>query len=282
MAHLAKEKPRLAGVVGWPVSHSLSPLIHSTWAAREGIDARYDAIAAAPDDAAFTEKIGVLRAEGYRGVNVTIPHKERAFRIADTVSDAARSIGAANMLTFVNEEIIAENSDATAVVEIIESLEPRPQTALTLGAGGAARGVLWALNKAGLSRVIIANRTRARAAEIAPIANAETIDWNARGDALDKADLIINTTSLGMNGEPPLELDHARMKPDAIVFDLVYSPLETALLSAARARGLRTIDGLEMLMRQAAPAYRRWLGAKAEVDADLRKRLETALKARGR
>lgn len=271
---------RRAAVIGWPVSHSLSPLIHMTWAAREGAEATYETIAVEPTDEAFRKRIKELRAEGYRGVNVTLPHKERALRCADKVSDAAGTIGAANMLTFGDEGVVAANSDAAAVRAIVLDLPSRPQTALVLGAGGAARAVLWALKSAGLGRIVLTNRTRSRAEAIADVADAEVADWRTCGDELENADLVINATSLGMKGQPRLDLDHDRLKEGAVVFDIVYSPLETPLLAAAKARGLRTIDGLEMLMRQAVPGYLAWLGTKAEVDADLRARLEAALKAR--
>ena len=281
MAGAASQKSRRAGVVGWPVAHSLSPIIHATWAAREGANARYDAIAVEPDDEAFRKRMNELRAEGYAGVNVTIPHKERALKFADRASNAARAIGAANMLTFSGERATADNSDAMAVRSIVHELADKPEIALVIGAGGAARAVLWALAaQTDPPQVLIANRTRARAEEVAPIAAARVIDWNNRNTALKTADLVINATSLGMRGEPPLDLDHDCLKADAVVFDIVYAPLETPLLEAARARGLKTIDGLEMLMRQAVPGYLAWLGSRADVDADLRARLEAALKAR--
>ncbi|HNR76912.1 MAG TPA: shikimate dehydrogenase [Parvularculaceae bacterium] len=279
MPEKRQETQRLAAVIGWPVGHSLSPLIHSIWAAREGVRARYDAIAVDPSDEAFRKRINELRVEGYAGVNVTLPHKERALKIADAASDAARAIGAANMLTF-GGAIRADNSDAAAVSDIIAALDVRPRSALVIGAGGSARAVLWALKAQEVGRVFIANRTLARAEEIAPIADAEVIAWTARNAALESADLIINATSLGMKGQPPLDLDHERLKPGAVVFDIVYAPLETPLLKAARLRGLKTVDGLEMLMRQAVPGYLAWLGNAAAVDDDLRKRLEAALKAR--
>lgn len=272
--------PRRAAVLGWPVSHSLSPLIHSTWAAREGISVRYEAIAVEPADAAFREQIKLLRAAGYAGVNVTLPHKECAYSIADNASEAAKAIGAANMLTFGSSGIFAENSDAAAVIGIIEGLETPPKTAIILGAGGVARAALWALKRSKVSRVMIANRTRSRADEISAIGNADVIDWDGRNEALDKADFIVNATSLGMTGQSRLEIDPTAIRTGAAVFDTVYSPLETALLKEAKARGATTIDGLEMLMRQAVPAYLAWLGAKAAVDKDLRQRLEAAIKAR--
>lgn len=282
MKDLKPNDMRRAAVIGWPVSHSLSPLIHATWAAREGVNARYEAIAVEPSDDAFRTRISDLRAEGFAGVNVTIPHKERALKIADRASAAATAIGAANMLTFAADGVLAENSDAAAISDIIKGLPAPPSSALVLGAGGAARGIVFALaNGARPPKIILANRTRARAEEIAAIANAEVIDWSQRSDVLDNADLIVNATSLGMKGQPPLEIDDSRFKEGAVILDIVYAPLETPLLAAAKARGCRAIDGLEMLMRQAAPGYRAWLGNKAEVDADLRARLEAALKARG-
>lgn len=271
----------LAGVVGWPVSHSLSPVIHGAWAAREGLNARYDRIAIEPTDEAFRNQMDALRRRGYRGVNVTIPHKERALRFADEASKAAQTIGAANMLTFSETVTIADNSDATAIRSIFLDLAKKPARALVLGAGGAARAILFALAHLPYTvDVVIANRTRARAVEIAPIAKAEIADWEERDAALAKADLVINATALGMTGQPPLDLDHDRLKPGAAVFDIVYAPLETPLLAAARARGLTVIDGLEMLMRQAAPGYLAWLGTRAAIDQDLRARLEAALAAR--
>lgn len=273
---------RRAAVVGWPVSHSLSPLIHQIWAAREGIAARYDAIAVEPTDEAFRRRIDELRGEGLAGVNVTIPHKERALGVATKATPAAKVIGAANMLSFIDDEIIAANSDADAVEAIVSMLPVRPATALVLGAGGAARAILYALRTSKIPKIVIANRTHARADAIAPVGGAQIIDWNARNEALAECDLLINATSLGMTGQGPLDIDLSILRQSAVVFDTVYSPPETPLLKAARARGLKTVDGLEMLMRQAVPAYLAWLGSRAVVDADLRAGLEAALKARAR
>lgn len=272
--------PRRAAVIGWPVSHSLSPLIHRTWAAREGIDARYEAVAVEPSDDALRIRIDELRRDGLAGVNVTIPHKERALAIATKATPAARAIGAANMLTFIDDDILAANSDADAVEAIIRNLARRPRAALVLGAGGAARAILHALRAAGVATIRIANRTRARADAIA--GDAEIFDWNARSEALNASDFVINATSLGMTGAAPLDIDLGELPGGAVVFDTVYSPLETPLLKAAKARGHETIDGLEMLMRQAVPAYLAWLGSSAVVDADLRARLEAALRERSR
>ena len=277
-----KPQTRKAGVIGWPVAHSLSPLIHGTWAAREGADISYERIPVEPDYEAFAEKIEHLRADGYRGVNVTIPHKEHALKIADSASQTARAVNAANMLTFSDDGSFADNSDVEGFAAALRATDPeagKRATALVFGAGGAAKGVLYALEeRLGAERIIISNRTRARGEAL----GAEVADWSARNKIAAEADIIINTTSLGMTGNPPLDFDCNGLKSGAIVFDIVYSPLETPLLKAAKASGLRTVDGLEMLMRQAVPGYCAWLGANAEIDADLRSRLEAALKGGAR
>lgn len=274
--------PRKAGVVGWPVGHSLSPLIHATWAEREGRRITYEAIPAAPDDASFRSAIERLVRDGYKGCNVTLPHKERALGLADDASAEARAAGAANMLTFGGRRIIADNSDIAGFAAALEERGVRPRRALILGAGGAARGVAIALNRMfGVRTIRVANRTAARARHLALLVDGQAIDWAAKDAALGDIDLLVNTTSLGMTGEPALDIDVARLAPGAAVADIVYAPLETPLLAAARARGATAIDGLSMLMHQAAFGYRAWLGSTAVVDADLRARLEAALTARG-
>jgi shikimate dehydrogenase len=273
---------RKAGVVGWPVKHSLSPQIHKTWAEREGRAISYEAIPVEPTDAAFRTGIARLAADGLKGVNVTLPHKERALAIADEASGEARAAGAANMLTFAKRRLLADNSDIAGFAAAIGETGRRPSSALILGAGGAGRGVAVALaRRLGARRIVIANRTRARAEAVARLVDGEAIDWTRRADALAGADLVVNTTLLGMTGEGPLDIDLAALSPSAIVADIVYSPLETRLLRDARARGCATVDGLSMLMHQAAFGYRAWLGSTADVDADLRARLVAALKARG-
>lgn len=273
---------RKAAVVGWPVAHSLSPLIHETWAAREGRRIAYERIPAAPDDASFRSAIERLMREGYKGCNVTLPHKERALGLADEASAEARMAGAANMLTFGGRKVIADNSDIAGFAAALEEAGVRPKAALILGAGGAARGVAVALKaRAGTRRIRIANRSENRARDLARLVDGEATLWAARSAALGDVDLLVNTTSLGMTGEPPLEIDLRGLPPGAAVADIVYSPLETPLLAAARAGGFAAIDGLSMLMHQAAFGYRAWLGGEAAVDADLRARLVAALQARG-
>ena len=281
MAEINKDSARRAAVIGWPVSHSLSPLIHATWAAREGADATYEAVEAGPSFEEFRLVADRLRNAGYRGANVTIPHKEHALRYASSASEEAKAAGAANMLTFREDGVQADNSDIIGFAEALGDIRGKNR-ALIIGAGGAARGVAIALaRRRGVAEIVVANRTRARAEEVAALVGGEATDWPRRNGAVRSADIIVNTTSLGMTGEPPLDIEVAGFRPGAIVCDIVYSPLETPLLKAAKARGLRTVDGLEMLMRQAVPGYLAWLGAKAEVDADLRARLVAALKARG-
>jgi len=271
-----------AGVLGWPVAHSLSPFIHKIWAEREGRAVRYEAIPVEPDDASFRAAIERLVQDGLKGVNVTLPHKERALAIADEASGEARLAGAANMLTFGKRRILADNSDVAGFAAAIEESGRRPRAVLVIGAGGAARGVAVALKRRlGVAEIIIANRTPARADALARIVGGAAIDWTKRSEALGGVDLVVNTTSLGMTDEPPLDLDLSPLSTGALVADIVYSPLETPLLTAARGRGCTTIDGLSMLMHQAAFGYRAWLGNVATVDADLRARLVAALRARG-
>lgn len=280
MSDATKKNLRRAGVIGWPVSHSLSPLIHATWAAREGVPVSYEAIAAPASYDDFARVADQLKAQGYRGANVTIPHKEHALRYASAASQEARDAGAANMLTFRGDGAFAENSDIAGFAAALGDGHANAR-ALIIGAGGAARGVAIALRRhCGAGEISIVNRTRARAGEIASIVSADVVDWDKRNAALAGADIVVNATALGMNGQPPLDLDWNKLKAGAVVVDIVYSPLETPLLAAARKRGLATIDGLEMLMRQAAPGYLAWLGTRAEIDADLRARLEAALTAR--
>jgi shikimate dehydrogenase len=272
--------PRAAGVIGWPIGHSLSPLIHQTFAAREGVDAVYLPIAVEPGFEAFARAAEALRKMGFKGVNVTLPHKENALRYAAAASEAASRAGAANMLTFSEDGPYTDNSDvagfAAALAEILNPDE-KPKRGMVLGAGGAARGVILALKVLGLEEIVIANRSPEKAARLAAEFGAAAAPWEKRSDALAGAGILVNTTSLGMEGEPPLDISLETLPAAAIVADIVYRPLKTPLLAAARNRGFRVSDGLSMLMHQAVPGYKAWLGSRAEVDANLRARLEAAL-----
>ncbi len=269
---------KLAGVVGWPAAHSLSPLIHNLWARRARIAGHYIPIPVAPDYDAFTRAMDALRTLGFQGVNVTIPHKEHALRYAAAASANAQQAGAANMLTFSDDGPYTDNSDISGFAAAVREKKPDPgRRALVLGAGGAARGVILALRDLGVEEISIANRTRDKADALAKRFNAQAIDWTRRETALAAADLLVNTTSLGMSGQPPLVLDISALNPLALVADIVYSPLKTPLLQAAAACGAQTVDGLAMLMHQAVPGFRGWFGGAAVVDQALRDHLEQEL-----
>ncbi|MEE2690253.1 MAG: shikimate dehydrogenase [Pseudomonadota bacterium] len=275
--------PRLAAVIGWPVKHSLSPLLHRTWAAREGVNGHYIPVAAEPTYEAFARACDALRTLGFAGCNVTLPHKEHALRYAASATPRAEKAGAANMLTFAPDGPKADNSDiagfAAALRETASELEPG--RAMVLGAGGAARAVVLALAEMGFSPIVVANRSRDKADAVAALAKrAAAIDWEAREEPLAGAAVLVNATSLGMTGAPPLEISLDRLPKKAVVAEIIYAPLETPLLDAARARGNRTADGLSMLLHQAAFGYRAWLGEKAVVDADIRRVLEAEIARR--
>ena len=275
--------PILAGVVGWPIEHSLSPLIHTIWAERAGIAGYYIPFAIPPAYDDFARAMDGLIKLGFKGVNVTLPHKEHALRYAASSSDLAQTAQAANMLTFSAAGPIAENSDIEGFLSVLKEnfgqAAPR-SPALILGAGGASRGIAIALKQFGFSEIHIANRTRARADAMASKFSLTVVDWNRRNDALPTAGLVVNTTSLGMIGHPSLDLETENLKQETVVADIVYAPLETKLLAAARRRGCRTADGLSMLMHQAAPGFRAWFGGSALVDDDLRANLVIELARR--
>jgi shikimate dehydrogenase len=277
--------PILAGVVGAPIDHSLSPLIHTIWAHRASVNGYYIPLAVPPTYDAFAQAMASLHKIGFAGVNVTLPHKQHALRYAARASDIAVQAGAANMLTFTDDGPHADNSDVEGFANAVKDKlggKTAPQSALLLGAGGGARGVILALKQGGTAKLQIANRTREKAETIAAAFGMEAVDWETRSIALASADIVVNTTSLGMSGQPPLEIDLSGLAPNAVVADIVYSPLETPLLKAAKARGAVTIDGLDMLMHQAAPGFRAWFGGDAHVDEALRHELVLELERRQR
>lgn len=261
-------KARLAGVIGWPVAHSRSPRLHGHWLARHGIDGAYVPLPVAPDDLARV--LPALARAGFAGVNVTLPHKEAALRLADEATAYARTVGAANTLIFKDGRILADNTDCFGFLADLRAhgVDPAGQGALVLGAGGAARAVVAALRGAGAA-VTVTNRTRARAEALAAELGAAVLDWAAVPDALPSTRLLVNTTSLGMAGQPPLEIDLAPLPDGATVADIVYVPLETPLLRQAAARGLCAIGGLGMLLHQAQPGFSAWFGVTPAVDAEL-------------
>ncbi|MGF1623663.1 MAG: shikimate dehydrogenase [Alphaproteobacteria bacterium] len=265
---------RIAGVIGWPVGHSKSPLIHNYWARRYGIDAAYGAFPVAPGR--MDEAVRGLAALGLAGANVTVPHKEAALRAADHPDALASRIGAANTLVVRPDgTVAATNTDAFGFLENLRQgapdWDPSAGPVLVVGAGGAARAVIVALIDAG-ARILLTNRTDSRAAALAAEFGAEVtaVEWNRRAEAVAEALTVVNTTAAGMQGQPALDLPLAGLDPAALVTDLVYAPLETRLLAEARARGAATVDGLGMLLHQARPAFQAWFGVLPEVDDTLR------------
>lgn len=260
-------KAVLAGVAGWPVAHSRSPLLHGTWIARHGLDAAYVPLPIAPAD--FATAVRGLMAAGFRGMNVTIPHKEAAFAVCDEVLPRAHRAGAVNTLVFRDGRIIGDCTDGFGFLASLPDYEPTRGPAVILGAGGAARAIAAALLDAGCPHLTLVNRTPERAEALAR-ALGGPVHVSAT-PPLEGAALLVNSTSLGMAGQPPLELDLSPLPDHAVVADIVYVPLETRLLAAARARGLTGVDGLGMLLHQARPGFETWFGVAPVVDEELRR-----------
>ena len=268
-------------VAGHPVGHSRSPLIHGFWLDRHGIDGSYEAVDVAPED--FAALIADVRRGGWAGGNVTIPHKESAFRLADLIDSDAEAIGAVNTLWMEGATLAGGNTDAYGFAANLDQRLPGwrdAETALVLGAGGASRAVVHALAAAGYKRIDVVNRTPERAENL-----AAAFDTGVAGHAWEKAarfvpaaDMIVNTTSLGMHGQPPLTLDLDAARTGAFATDIVYVPLVTPFLGAAGAAGLATCDGLGMLLHQAVPGFERWFGTRPRVDETLRNHILNDLK----
>jgi shikimate dehydrogenase len=264
----------LAGVVGHPVGHSRSPRLHRHWLARHGLPGDYVALDVAEADLA--DVLRLLPKAGFRGVNVTIPHKLAALELADEATERAQRIGAANLLVFEEGRILADNTDGEGFLASLRhgapGWEPAAGPATMLGAGGAARAVIVALLDAGVPEIILTNRTRATAEALAEEfgERIRVVDWLQAGNVLEEGALVVNTTSLGMTGKPELRVPLDGLSRGQVVTDLVYAPLETRLLREARAAGAVAVDGLGMLLHQAVPAFERWFGVRPEVDGDLR------------
>jgi shikimate dehydrogenase len=284
-------KAKLAGIIGWPVTHSLSPVLHGHWLAEYGIDGAMVPLAAGRED--FSAVIDGVRRAGFKGVNVTVPHKEAAFAIAHYTDDAAKHAGAANLLVFRDDGIHAKNTDTygltASIHEAVGVNKFLGKKVVVLGAGGAARGVVAAtISPLGASWIHILNRDAGRARNLAKQfaeegSKTELIpggldDW---ANAAKGASLIVNSTSAGMGTNPPLNIDLGALSKDAVVCDIVYNPLETRLLKDAASRGHKTVDGLGMLMHQAVPSFKAFFGQEPVVDERLRKVLVRALNERG-
>ena len=265
----------LAGVIGDPIAHSLSPRLHGHWLKRYGLKGHYVPLPVTHQNLA--DVLRILPDMGFVGVNITIPHKEFVLSLATHVSDRAALIGAANTLTFLgNGQIQADNTDGIGFLSNIRQNLPgwtaATGPALVLGAGGAAKAIVSALINDGAPKVTVVNRTRLRADALKDQfgARVETQDWTRIPDLVGDVALIVNTTSLGMAGRSPLIIDLSRLTPPTVVTDIVYKPLDTELLETARQMGCETVDGLGMLLHQALPGFERWFGYTPMVDEDLR------------
>ncbi len=260
---------RIAGVIGWPVAHSRSPRLHGAWLNRHEIDGSYIPLPVAPPD--FVAVVRALARAGFAGANVTLPHKQAAFAVCDHIAPSAQRAGAVNTLVFGEAGITGSNTDGYGFIENLRAhgVNPGAGPALVLGAGGAARAITAALQEAG-ARVSLCNRTAERGAALAAhLPPAQVLPWAQREAALGDFALLVNTTTLGMEGADPLEMDLARASPGLTVADIVYAPLITPLLAEAASRKLKAVEGLGMLLHQAVPGFAAWFGVTPVVDAAL-------------
>lgn len=270
---------RASCLIGWPAAHSRSPLIHHYWLRQFGIEGGYSIEAVPPEG--FAEFVLHLSTHGFVGANVTIPHKERALALT-APDERARAVGAANTLWYDGDILRSTNTDIEGFINNLDASAPgwdKIEDALVLGAGGSSRAVVFGLIERGIKRVHLANRTIERAQALADQfgANVHPVAWDAIGDVLPRAALLVNTTSLGMKGQPSLDIDVGLLPSHAAVADLVYVPLQTPLLAAAQARGLKTADGLGMLLHQAVRGFELWFGRRPQVTPELRALVEADL-----
>ncbi len=265
----------LAAVFGHPIAHSKSPLLHGHWLKEHGIQGHYIPMDVKPED--FETVLRNMHKMGFRGANVTTPHKERALEIADQVTDRATLIGAANTLIFHEDgKILADNTDGYGFIQNLRQnapdWDPTLGPAVVLGAGGAARAIVASLLDVGVPEILITNRTRVRAEQLRDDfgARLKVVEWVQAPSILEQGATVVNTTSLGMTGKPDLKMNLDGLQPGALVTDLVYTPLETDLLKAAKVKGCVTVDGVGMLLHQATPGFERWFGPRPEVTEELR------------
>lgn len=263
-----------AFVIGWPINHSRSPLIHGHWLETYGLAGSYERIPVRPE--VLASFVASLPEQGFAGGNVTLPHKEQVLDLAASATATARRIGAANTLYFEGGRLVADNTDAYGFITHLDRSSPawskRDGTVVLLGAGGAARAIIHAFLERGVDRLVLLNRSAGRADELARHfgRGIQTKAWDERTAALADASVLVNTTSLGMRGQPPLDIDLGRLKPASTVADIVYVPLETPLLAEARRLGHVAVDGLGMLLHQAVPGFERWFGVRPQVTDALR------------
>lgn len=279
---MAQNQTVLTGLIGHPVAHSLSPSIHEHWFEKHGISGRYSLIDI-KEAGALAESVCSLRDESWRGFNVTVPYKQDMITLCDEIDEAATAIGAVNLVLISPEgRFCGKNTDAYGFIQSLKEDVPsfvfRGKVALVLGAGGAARAVCYGLKQAGVKTLYIANRTEEKAAALAADYDGTALPWAKRaGSVAGACDLIVNTTSLGLCGHAPLEYDFSGIRENTVVCDIVYNPLETAFLQAARHRGCPVIGGLGMLLHQARPSFHAWTGVWPEVSEALRKKIERML-----
>ena len=279
MVEQSNDARKAVCVIAWPAGHSRSPLIHNYWIKQHGLNAEYRREAVPPEK--FAEFIKNLRANGYVGANVTVPHKEAALALSQP-DERAQAVGAANTLWLDDGILRSTNTDVEGFLANLDTATPGwdrgLESAVVLGAGGGARAVVYALLRREVQRVYVINRTIPRAKELQKKFGARVVPagWDEIGGLLGGAGLLVNTTSLGMVGQPPLEIN-LRCPASLVVADLVYDPLETKLLAAARDRGLRTADGLGMLLHQAVRGFELWFGIRPQVTAELRALVEADL-----
>ena len=265
----------LAAVIGHPIAHSKSPNVHGYWLRKYGLKGHYIPMDIAPEK--LVDLLPRLADLGFVGANVTIPHKEKVMEIADLITDRATLIGAANTLIFRKDgRIHADNTDGYGFIENIRQTipdwNPKSGPAVVFGAGGASRAVLASLLDVGVPKIMLTNRTRIRAEKLREDFGhrVQVVEWVQAGNVLDEADLVVNTTSLGMTGKPEMRVPLDGLRRGAIVNDLVYTPLRTRLLKTAEERGCRVVDGLGMLLHQAVPGFERWFGKRPVVDENVR------------
>ena len=264
-----------AGVVGWPIGHSLSPRLHGYWLKKHHIDGIYEPYAVKPED--LDAFIKTLAEKNITGLNLTVPHKEMILPFLDHMDDIARKIGAVNMITCHDGHLSGTNTDGYGFLTNLKEMAPNWSAmagpAMIIGAGGAARAAMVSLLDVGVPEIKLVNRTRSRAENLAEIYSDLPItvcDWQDLSENLSGISLLINTTILGMTGQSPLDIDLSELPPSAVVYDIIYNPLETDLLKAAKENGNISVDGLGMLLHQAVPAFENWYGQRPEVDHVLR------------
>jgi shikimate dehydrogenase len=278
----ASDRFLLAGVMGWPVHQSRSPMLHNYWFKQHNLAGTYVPLAVKPQD--IETALRGLPALGFSGVNITIPHKQTSMPLMAEIDAVGRGIGAINLVVVRPDgSMVGSNTDAYGCIANIRQMRPewRPDAGpvAIMGAGGASRTAIWALADAGVKEIRIANRTHERALTVAKELRApcKVVRWEERHDILDGAAVLVNATNQGMIGQPPLDLKLDKLPKHAIVYDIVYNPIETPLLAAARARGHRVIPGLGMLLNQAPPAWKAWFGIEPKVTPELRKMIEATL-----